>query len=164
MKKILVCLILIWTFLLSACPKDSAVRKAARTSYELSGLTLDAVNATGKAYAQHVIDLPTKNKIANSLKSIAIGGQRFNQVVTALNAANANSVSTDRLALLNQILSEEIVAPFLDILQTLKAISTAQANYLHVAIAALRTAILTISAAISDNRSIQKLQEVNAYA
>jgi hypothetical protein len=159
MKKIVIILVIFWSFLMSACPKDSAVRKAARTSYELSGLTVDAINATGKAYANHVFDLATKNRIANNLKSISVGGQRFNQIVTALNAANTNSVSTDKLALLNQILSEEIVAPFLDILQTLKALSTSQAVYLHVAIAALRTAILTISAAISDNRSIQKLQE-----
>lgn len=149
MKRTLLAALLIFTSLFHiACPKDSVVRKAARASYELSGLTRDVIAATGKAYDAQILTLDQKNQIARKLQMIAAGGARFNQIATAANNSNTNpSVITT----LNLILSNEITAPFLEILQILGAISPTRADYLQVTLAALRTAILTISAAVSQN-------------
>ena len=156
MKKILTILLIISALFLTACPKDSVVRKAAKSSYQLSGLTRDVVAATAKAYDAGVINTATKNKIAEKLQLIAIGGQKFNQIVTGLN--NSSTVPADKQALLNQILSAELAGPFLEILEALKVVSASQAAYLHSALAALRIAILTISAAVSQSTHDRFLQ------
>jgi predicted HAD superfamily phosphohydrolase len=146
--KILTSLLIISTLFLTACPKESAVRKAAKASYQLSGLTRDVVAATGRAYDEQIISTETKNRIADKLKLIAIGGQKFNTIVATLDKSD---VPFDKRALLNQILNDEIAAPFLEILEALKVVSAAQASHLHNALSALRIAILTISAAVSQH-------------
>lgn len=146
MKNIFLVLLVISSLFLLACPKETAVRRAAKASYSLSGLTVDAINATGKAYAAEIIDLRTKDKMANALKTISIGGKRFNQTLEIfVRESGAGELPPDKLAFLNKIFSDEVVTPFLEVLQTMKVLSPAQSDYLHVAIAALRSAILVIS-------------------
>jgi hypothetical protein len=48
MKKFFTALLIVYSLFLTACPKDSAVRKAAKASFELSGITVDVINATSK--------------------------------------------------------------------------------------------------------------------
>lgn len=151
------CLLLVSFF--TACPKDSAVRKATRASYELSGLTRDVIAATDKAYTQHDINLQTKNVIADKLIIIAAGGKRFNEIASSVNNINTDTVVVDKLALLNQILSEQIAGPFLQIIEVLKVLPPGATNAFRVALAALRTAILTISGVISKTTENQIIRE-----
>lgn len=146
----------------TACPKDTAVRKAARASYELSGITRDVIAAVNRAYDENIVGVSTKNLIADKLIVISKGGARFNQLATAANNSNANgAVNVATLATLNKILSEEIAGPFLEILDALKIVSPGQALYLHAALGALRTAILTISSVIADNAdSFDRIDEL----
>lgn len=146
MKKITISIILIFSLLiLSACPKQSVVRQAAKASFQLSGLTVDAVNATGKAYQANLLSAETKNRIADALKKIATGGKRFNQHLEMYFRNHGENIPSDKLEILNAIFSDEVVVPFLEILQALKVLSANDAGYLHSAINALRTAILIIS-------------------
>ncbi|HEX8637124.1 MAG TPA: hypothetical protein VF692_03600, partial [Pyrinomonadaceae bacterium] len=81
MKKILITLLVISSLFLMACPKETAVRNFAKASYSLSGLTVDTISATTKAYNEQIIDLRTKDKMADALKIIQKGGKRFNQTL-----------------------------------------------------------------------------------
>jgi uncharacterized lipoprotein YehR (DUF1307 family) len=58
--KLLVVFALLYCIVLTACPKDTAVRKAARASYELAGLTHDAIAATERAYNDHILSQGAK--------------------------------------------------------------------------------------------------------
>lgn len=146
MKKILLSLIVIYSMIfLLACPKkDTAVREAVKASYSLSGLTIDGIAATAKAYNAGIIDVQTKDKIANALKNIAIGGKRFNQTLEKYVQESGENMPTDKIAILNKIFSDEVVTPLLEILQSMKILSADKAEYLRSAINALRAVILTI--------------------
>jgi hypothetical protein len=165
-KIFLTALVVLFALIVTACPKDTAIHKAAKASYELSGITRDVIAATDKAYTQHDISLALKNKLAGELVLIAAGGKRFNEIATGVN--NINTISTDKLQILNTILSNEIAGPFLSILQDISVLSLPQAVALKAALATLRTAILLISQVISENTYQRVLaapiRGINAYA
>lgn len=166
LSMVLVFSVVIGAITTTACPKDTAVRKAARASYELSGITRDVIAAVNRAYDENIVGVNTKNAIADKLIIISKGGARFNQLAMAANNSNTSnsnggSVNLATLATLNKILSEEIAGPFLEILDALKIVSPGQALYLHAALGALRTAILTISSVIADNAdSFDRIDEL----
>lgn len=166
----LLSLILICSFvmLLTACPKETAVRRSVKASYELSGLTVDVINATGKAYANGLISLETKDKLADSLKILSVGGKRFNQALDLVireSGGDETKVPMDKIQMLNKLFSDEVVAPFLQVLQSLKLLSPEKARQLHITIAALRTAVLTISLSFQSVAAERKfIGEVNVYA
>lgn len=168
MKKILLSLIVIYSMVfLLACPsKKTAVREAVTASYSLSGLTVDGIAATAKAYNAGIIDTPTKDRIANALKTIATGGKRFNQILDkyAAEAADKNEmIPADKMEILNKIFSDEVVAPFLEVLQSMKILSADKAEYLRSAINALRAVILTIQNGFSSLKAENQFSEVKIY-
>ncbi len=146
MKKF-ISLILVYSIclLLMACPKETAVRKAAKASFELSGLTVDAIAATAKAYNENLIGLETKDKIADALKLVATGGKNFNQALKKFRDQSGDNLTPDQISFLNVIFSSEVITPFLGILQTLKVLSMNGAKNLLAAINALKVVILLIS-------------------
>lgn len=152
MKKLLTCCLLIYAIFLMGCPKETAVRKAANASYQLAGITGDVINGVGKAYDAGILSLATKDKLAAQLKLVVSGGKKFNLAIEALNA----TPSPADISILNQIFSEQVVAPFLAILEELKVLLPNQADYLHTAITALRTAILIISGVFADSGYTQR--------
>jgi hypothetical protein len=149
MKRFFTALLIVYSLFLTACPKDTAVRKAAKASFELSGLTLDVINATGKAYEAGILSLAAKDRLAGYEKQVASGGKHFNDALAAFNAQTSGNLSADQVKALSVILSAEIVTPFLQILQELGAVTLGQVAYLQSAIAALRTAILIISETVA---------------
>lgn len=150
MKKVFTCLILIYSLFLMACPKTAAVRKAAKASFEMAGIVKDVIAATGKVYDAGIINLATKDRLAAAEKRVASGGKHFNELLAGYIATDPSGVPADKLAILNQIFSNEIVTPFLEILQELKVISPGTATYLTIAIDSLRAAILLISGAFAE--------------
>jgi hypothetical protein len=103
-----------------------------------------------KAYDAGIIGLAAKDRLAAAESRIASGGKHFNEVLTAFNARTASNLTADQVQVLNKIFSDEVVTPFLAILQELSVISLNQVAYLRTAIAALRTAILVISGTFAD--------------
>ena len=164
MKKVFTCLLIIYSIFLTACPKDTAVRKAAKASFELSGLTLDVVNATGKAYDAGIIGLDAKDRLAAAEKRVATGGKHFNEILTAFNTQTSGNLTPEQVQLLSKIFSDEVVTPFLTILQELSVISLDQVQYLRTAIAALRTAILVISGTFADAGYTEANRRLLTYA
>jgi hypothetical protein len=149
MKRFFTAILIVYSLFLTACPKETAVRKAAKASYELSGITLDVIHTTEKAYAAGILSLAAKDRLAGYEKRVASGGKHFNDVLVAFNAQTSGNLTADQLGVLNKILSDEIVTPFLAILQELAVVSLDQVAYLKTAIAALRTAILIISETVA---------------
>lgn len=149
MKRFFTALLVVYSLFLTACPKDTSVRKAAKASFELSGLTVDVINATKKAYEAGILSLAAKDRLASYEGKLAIGGKHFNQVLEAFNAQTSGNLTADQVAQLSVILSDEVVTPFLQILQELGAITLDKVEYLRTAIAALRTAILIISETVA---------------
>jgi hypothetical protein len=163
MKKIILCLTLVYSMVfLTACPKETVLRRAAKASYSLSGLTVDVINATGKAYAAQLINLETKDRLARHLKTISIGGERFNQTLKRY-AEEGTEIPADKLLILNKIFSEEVVAPFLEVLNAIKLLSPEQSAYLNSAINGLRAAILIISGAFTNAGIETNARRIESY-
>lgn len=164
MKNLLLSLLVIGSMIfLMACPKESAVRRAAKASYSLSGLTIDAANATAKAYNAGLITFQTKDKIANALKTMAVGGKYFNQTLEKFISESGAELPADKIAMLNKIFSDEVVTPFFEILQSLKFLSADKADYLRSAINALRSTVLAISSGFASLKAKSNFGEVNIY-
>jgi len=165
MKKILGIFIVLWSLIMVGCPSDSPTRKAAKASFELSGITLDVINATAKAYDAGIISLAVKDKMASAEKRIAEGGAHFNALLEGYIKANPSGVlPTDAIGILNSIFSSDIVTPFLQILESMKAISAGTAATLSKAVSILRAAILVISGVFADNGFTQSKEALNVYA
>jgi hypothetical protein len=150
MKRFFTAIFIIYSLFLTACPKDSAVRKAAKASFELSGISVDVINATSKAFDAGIIGLAAKDRLAAAEGRIASGGKHFNEILSGYMTSTAGTLTVDQTVILNKIFSDEVVTPFLAILQELSVISLNQVAYLRTAIAALRTAILVISGTFAD--------------
>lgn len=150
---VLAILFLVTTLGMTGCPAQGGIEKAAKTSLRLSDLTRDAIAATKTAYEGHVISLDTKDKAAAALDRLIAGGKTFNAAVIKANDAYKASGKADinTLRLLDSLLTTEVTKPFLDFLQLLGAVSSAQAPYLTTAINALRAAILLIGSFVSKN-------------
>jgi hypothetical protein len=133
----------------TGCPASS-VKKAAKTSYQFAGLVNDLSKATDQAYDEGLLSLGLKDAAVVSLKKLNAGSKSFNGLVTAMAASNAEP-SPSEVAALSKLLSDEVVAPFLNLLKDLGAIAAEKAAYLRDALSALRIAILTIAQAVADN-------------
>lgn len=138
----------------SGCPtKKSQLEKAAKASFQVSGLTIDVLKATRKAYEENLIDLDTKNKMADSLKLLALGGEAFNNAVKgAVNEYGASGkIPLSKYQELNVLFSNQVVAPFLQISTESGLLSNTKATYLRVAIMALKATIVTIGKGFSNS-------------
>lgn len=165
MKNLILSLLILYSmFLMTACPKESAVKNAAKASYSLSGLTVDIAVAAARAYNAQIITLDTKDKIAGYLKTISIGGKRFNNTLLIFARQSGPELPEDRLAVLNKIFSDEVVAPFLEVLQSLKILPASRADYLRTAINALRAAVLVISSGFTAVGIENRMEEIKSYA
>ena len=163
MKNLLLSLLVIYTVLLSAACPQNATREAAKASYSLSGLTVDVAKGTARAYQDGIIGIETKDRIANYLKTISIGGKRFNNTLEIFVKESGENLPTDKLAILNTIFNDEVIAPFLEILTALKVLPSEKAQYLRTAIAALRSSILIISAGFTAKGLEINTGGLNAY-
>ena len=124
-----------------ACDQNQ-IRKAAKASDQLSGLTLDAVRATKQAYTDGLITLEQKDRIADKLLVLASGGQTFNAVVKQT-AANSGAMTTDKWLALEKLFDVEVITPFLEFLA--QTAGVASATKLNAAIGLIRLSVLTIA-------------------
>jgi len=145
----------------TACPQETAVNKAAKASYQFSGLTKDVVNAVSRAYDSNIISKSQKDKIADKLIIIARSGGQLNQILAGINKTTGPTES--QLSTINRVLSQEIAGPFLEIIETLGAVGSSQAAYLRTALSALRTAILVVSAVVSQDTHDLVMTRTEAY-
>lgn len=145
MKKLLISLLISGSMFLAGC-NTPAIQKAVKASGELASTIHDGIVAAGNLYDQHVISLTQKDKIADGLVAISKAGKTFNDSVIAASKLPDKGVS-QLPALAAQF--DTVVTPFLNLLDELKLLSPAASATIATSIAALKTAIIIIAAALS---------------
>ena len=133
--------------LTTACPSESQIRKAARASNSMANLTNNVTDAVRAAFQAGSISVETKNKLADALILIAKEGKIFNDMLIANQAAAQNGQFPP--GIFNQLTTQFnlVVQPFLDMATTLNLLGPNVNQQLAQTFAALRAAILIISAA-----------------
>jgi hypothetical protein len=135
--------------LTTACPSESQIRKAAKASNSLANLTNNVTDAVRAAFQANAINVETKNKLADALILIAKEGKIFNDMLIA----NQGSAQNGQLppGIFTQLTTQfdKVVQPFLDMATTLNLLGPSVNQQLAKTFAALRAAILIISAAFN---------------
>lgn len=135
--------------LTTACPSESQVRKAAKASNSLANLTNNVTDAVRAAFQANAIDVETKNKLADALILIAKEGKIFNDMLIANQAAAQNNQFPPGIFQQLTTQFDKVVQPFLDMANTLNLLGPNVNQQLAKTFAALRAAILIISAAFN---------------
>ncbi len=170
MRKIFLTLAIIYSLIIAtACPSKSSLEKAFNQSAKIGNLAKTSAITVGDLYKAKVIDLETKDKIVSKLEIVVTNGTRFHNVLSALakqykgNVDNLTAADKSRLDL---IFSSEVIAPFADILTELGVLPEATAKQILLAIALLKTALLTVSNIFGRGSYSYKfyIREVNSYA
>jgi len=133
--------------LTTACPSENQVRKAAKASNNLANLTNNVTDAVRIAFQAGQISADTKNKMADALILIAKEGKIFNDMLIANQASAQNGSFPPNIFAQLSSQFDKVVQPFLDMGTTLNLLGPNGNQKLAETFAALRAAILIISAA-----------------
>lgn len=142
----LLCLALVLnlSFMSVACDEKTQVEKAAKTAVQLSGVIEDATTAVRSAYEQKLISFELKNKAARQLKSLNDGSAAFNALVKEYRELYKDGkIPPDKRTILETALSDKILQPFADLIETITGVNTPPE--LRAAIAVLRSTITAIA-------------------
>lgn len=135
--------------LTTACPSESQIRKAAKASNSLANLTNNVTDAVRAAFQAGTINVETKNKLADALILIAKEGKIFNDMLIANQAAAQSGQFPPGIFTQLTTQFDKVVQPFLDMATTLNLLGPNVNQQLAKTFAALRAAILIISAAFN---------------
>lgn len=153
MKKVMMALLVIYAvFMVTACPKSkvqTAQKKSAETVYQLSGLVKDLAVATDRAYEEQLLTVATKDKAVEGLRLLNTGVKRLTELVGQIEVNN-EAPTPQALAVINKVLSDDVISPFLGLLTDFGAIAVEKSTHLRTVISAIRVALLTISNAMAD--------------
>jgi hypothetical protein len=141
-----VVLITALVLLTTACPSDSQIRKAAQASNNLANLTNSVVDAVRIGFQAGQINEATKNKMADALILIAREGKTFNNLLIANQASAQNGTFPPNVFAQLSSQFDKVVQPFLDLVTQMNLIGPNTNQQLAQTFAALRAAILIISA------------------
>ena len=133
--------------LTTACPSENQIRKAAKASNDLANLTNNVTDAVRIAFQAGQISVETKNKLADALILIAREGKIFNDMLIANQASAQNGTFPPGIFTQLSTQFDKVVQPFLDMATTLNLVGPNTNQKLVQTFAALRAAILIISAA-----------------
>lgn len=153
MYRLLLSLIITASLLFAtACPKkkqQEVRRTAAVTVFQLSGLVLDLTKATERASNENLLNNAETQTAINQLRPLNLGVENLKNLIGQMEV-NEETPSPSTLAVINKVLSEEVIQPFLTLLTTYSVIAQDKADYLRVIIASIRLSILSISQAMAD--------------
>jgi hypothetical protein len=133
--------------LTTACPSQDSIRKAAKASNDMAHLTNNVVDAVRAAFQAGAINEATKNKMADALIVIAREGKTFNDLIIANQALAKNGMFPPNIFVLLSTQFDKVVQPFLDLATQLNLLGPNTNHTLATTFAALRGAIIIISAA-----------------
>ena len=138
--------ILAAVILTGACPKKDAIREAAKASYRLPAITNDLILKVDKARDAKLITLEQERKFGEILFPIAQAEKSFVQAVKAAEAIyrQTGQVPAGELARIRAMLDDQIIRPFLAVLDQYKLLGPNASAMLSAAIAAARLALQTI--------------------
>jgi hypothetical protein len=149
----------------TGCPReraDSNIRKAAKASFELAGVTNDTVTAVGRAYTDGIISLEQKDRLADKLVILAKGGKTFNAAVRK--AAEVYSTDVDpppsEIDLLIALFDSDVISPFLEFLAAVGGINAPP--YLATAVEMIRNVVLQIARGFGRERETETRLKIAA--
>ncbi len=155
MKKILTCLLLIYSLvMLTACPAKS-IEKAKSSSAKLATYANAGVDLTRDLFRSNFINLATKDKIADGFIVLAKAGQAFDLAVANAEKQYGPDVPKDVIGQLFGTFNAEVVAKFVTVLAALK-LTNVSGNFGAI-IETIKTAVLLIAGAFG-KRSIVAAQ------
>ena len=172
MKKIILSLTIVYSLIMmTACPSRSGLEKAFHESARVASLAETAAVTTGEFYSSGLLNLTTKDRIADALALVVKNGKSFHKVLAGLKAQygdNLTAIPKAELANLDLIFSTQVITPFLEILSNIGVLPPAIAQKLVVAFSILKTAILTISGVFGGGSASYQFyldhREANSYA
>lgn len=133
---------------LAGCGGEKQLAQAAEAAKDIGGGTRDVIKAVGEAYQKGLLTLAQKDRFADLLKAIARGGQKGVSVIEALQKAGVTTLNGEQRKQLTLIFDDEVVAPFLELLQDLGKLSESSSAAIRAALVSVRTAIVLLSSRI----------------
>lgn len=167
MKKILVACLMIWTLVLTGCPKgEKTVRQLREKSAELSVYGNKIVTAFGDAYRAGEItqdQLRTLN-VATGAFTTALGAYRDALTAAERVVKESGEVPPSTIQMLEKVLDDQVIVAFFEILAKVGVLPLAQSEVIKTILSGIRLTILSIRGAFSDARKQLNLPEVkNGY-
>lgn len=129
-------------FTQTACGPDT-IAKAEKASAKLASYADKGVNVTRQLYRENIINLATKDAIADGFIRLADAGLAFDVAVRNAKAAYGENVPATEVERLFAVFDSQVVAQFLAVLQSYKLIADAPA--LAAVIASVKAAVLVIA-------------------
>lgn len=140
------------------CNKQNSLNVAAEAAKDIGGGTRDVIKAVGDAFDKKLITLEQKDRFADILGAIARGGQKGVTAIEALERAGVTTLSGSDAEALSRIFTDEVVAPFLELLTEIGKLSPASSAAIRAALISVRTAIVLLSSKIGRADIIQEIK------
>lgn len=144
-------LLVLTMLVLTACPSRS-IQRAKEASSKLATYANSGVNLTRELYRAKFISLQSKDRIADAFLTLAKAGMAFDAAVASAERTYGTSAPSDVIAGLFATFNREVVAKFIDVLQSLKLVP-AVGSYADT-IELLKAAILTVARAFGKGNAV----------
>lgn len=145
MKNFAAIFLIVFSLIVTACPSKSAMEKAFNASAKLSQVGTQAAIGTKDLFDAGVISFETKESIAKGLRKVQQKGAEFNTILSELKAKYGKNPPENELAFLDIFFNREIIAPFVQILIEIGALSKEKAQQVFLIVAGLKQIIYTIA-------------------
>lgn len=128
-----------------ACPSKKTIADGFKASSKISQTGFQATVAVGDLYQSKIISFETKEKLVKALRVVQTNGERFNKVLSELKERYGKDVPQDEIKALDVFFSQNIIAPFVEVLVEAGTLTAATAEKVYLAIAALKQIVFTVS-------------------
>lgn len=155
MKKLFVSLLIVYSLLITACPKgERTVRELREKSAELSVYGNKLVTAIGDAYRAGEISQDQLRTLNTATGAFVTGlGVYRDAVATAERTVReSGNVPAGTIQTLERVLDDRVIAAFFEVMAKIGVMPLANSEAIKAIISGIRLTILAISSAFSDAR------------
>ena len=145
-----------------ACGGPKTISVAAEAAKDIGGGVRDTIKAVGDAYDKKLITLEQKDRMADLLGAIAKGGLNGVGAIETLQKSGVTTLTGTNAQVLNTIFSDEVIAPFLQLLTELGKLSASSSAAICAALISVRTAIVLLSSKIGRVDVIQQINRLES--
>lgn len=145
-----------------ACGGPKTLSVAAEAAKDIGGGVRDTIKAVGDAYDKKLITLEQKDQLADLLGAIAKGGLKGVDAIETLQKSGVTTLTGPNAQVLNTIFSDEVIAPFLQLLTELGKLSNSSSAAIRAALISVRAAIVLLSSKIGRDDVIHQINRLEA--
>jgi len=142
----------------TSCDGKTSLAKTAEAAKDIGANTRSVIKAVGQAYQQNLITLEQKDKLADILGTIAVGGQKGVDAIEFLHKQGIETPTTEQRIKLTDIFDNEVVGPFLTLLTEIGKLTDTQATAIRISLASLRTTMLLLANRLGRNDIIRAIK------